>query len=260
MQDHVTARGARIVETRSFAQDGARLILDHAIVAIEARGVFRMALAGGSTPRPVYAELARLASETARGEDQPIAATQSCSATASPLDWKRVQLTFGDERCVPPDDEQSNYRMVRETLLDRVPIPGGNVFRIRGEIDAREAVREYEEKLAALASRFGESRYRHDLILLGLGQDGHTASLFPGSAALMESVHNVQSVIGPKPPPERVTFTLPLINAARAVCFLVNEPAKASVVREALAGDPRHPASAVKAATWLLGFDLNSAA
>ncbi len=253
MQDHVSAGGARIIHSRNFAEDTARFILHHALSAIDERGLFRVALAGGKTPRPVYAELARLTALDGRPEDQPIPLGPS-DAGSRKLPWNRVQISFTDERCVPPDDEQSNYRMVRESLLDAVPIPAGNVFRIRGEIDPTEAAREYEEKLAAVASRFGEARYVHDLIVLGLGEDGHTASLFPGSPALLESVSNVQPVIGSKPPPQRITFTFPLINAARAVCFLVNEPAKQAVVSEVLAGDLRHPASAVQPATWLLGF------
>ena len=156
--------------TAAFAEDAANFILEKARAAIAERGLFRLALAGGDTPAVVYAELARIAGD---------------------LPWNHVQITFGDERCVPPDDAQSNFRTAKISLLDRVPIPDGSVFRIRGEIDPNDAALEYEHKLAAVAGRLGEARYVHDLVLLGLGPDGHTASLFPGNPALAETVRNV---------------------------------------------------------------------
>jgi 6-phosphogluconolactonase len=224
------------IRAKEFAAEAAQFILDHARAAIAARGLFRLSLAGGNTPRAVYAELARRAPE---------------------VPWEKVQITFGDERCVPPDDAQSNYRMARESLLTRVPIPEGNVFRIRGEIAPEDAAAETERQLAAVAARFGEARYAHDLVLLGLGEDGHTASLFPGSAALAESERNVIPAIGPKPPPQRITFTFPLLNSARHVCFLVNDASKEGVISEVLRGDARHPASRIRpeqgGVTWLLG-------
>lgn len=216
-----------------FARDAAHYIMDRARVAIAERGLFRLSLAGGNTPREIYAALADV------GRDFP---------------WAKVQITFSDERCVAPHDKDSNFRMAQESLLTIAPIPGGNVFRIRGEIDPEVAAAEYEAKLAAVAERFGESRYAHDLLLLGLGPDGHTASIFPGSPALLESERNVIPATGPKPPPQRITFTFPLINAAREVAFLVKEESKQSVVEEVQAGDQRYPASRVKPATWLLGY------
>jgi 6-phosphogluconolactonase len=167
-----------------------------------------------------------------------------------------VQITFGDERCVPPDHEDSNYRVAKESLLDPAGIPEGNVFRMRGEIDPEEAAHEYEAKLHAVASRLGEKRYIHDLLLLGLGEDGHTASLFPGSPALDEATRDVLPVIGPKPPPQRISMTFTLINAATHILFLVKEPAKHEIADAAIAGDPRYPASRAHGSdctTWLLG-------
>jgi len=216
-----------------FARDASHYILERGRAAIAVRGMFRLSLSGGNTPREVYAAMADVGRS---------------------FSWDKMQITFGDERCVAPHDKDSNFRMVQESLLTAAPIPGGNVFRIRGEIDPSAAAAEYEAKLAAVAARFGEERYVHDLVLLGLGPDGHTASLFPGSPALDESKRNVIPATGAKPPPQRITFTFPLINAAREIAFLVREDSKQTVVAEVQAGDPRHPASRVKPATWLLGY------
>jgi 6-phosphogluconolactonase len=226
-----------VIRTTNFVADAAQIILKRAEAAIAERGLFRIALSGGNTPRAIHGEVARIAGD---------------------LPWNKVQITFGDERCVAPDDKDSNYLMAKESLLDVVGIPECNVFRIRGEIDPETAAKEYEAKLAAVAARFGEARYSHDLILLGLGEDGHTASLFPGSPALDESVRNVIAATGPKPPPQRITFTFPLLNAARDVCFLVQQtPAKKQVIDEAIAGDRKHPAARVRplngTLTWLIG-------
>ena len=225
-----------ILRPADFAAAAARLILAHAREVIAERGLFRLALSGGNTPRAVHAQLARL------GADLP---------------WNRVQITFGDERCVPPEHADSNFRMAKETLLDAVAIPAGNVFRIRGEIAPADAAREYEDKLAAFAARFGERRYIHDFVLLGLGEDGHTASLFPGSPALEETVRNVIPTTGPKPPPQRITMTFPLLNAARHVAFLVTGAGKHALVEEIVAGGSAHPAGRVRpengAVTWIVG-------
>jgi 6-phosphogluconolactonase len=217
------------IHLADFAADAARHILDLGRAAIAERGLFRLALAGGNTPAVVYA------------------------AMDAAFPWEKTQITFSDERCVPPGDKDSNYGMARTALLARVGIAEGNVFRLRGEIAPEEAAAEYEAKLQAVATRFGEARYAHDVLLLGLGPDGHTASLFPGSPALDETVRNVIPATGPKPPPQRLTFTFPLINAARRVVFLVNDRAKQPVIDEVQAGDPRHPAARVHTATWLLG-------
>jgi len=226
---------SRILHSHDFAGDAARFILDAARKAIAERGLFRLGLTGGRSPHAINAALI---------------------AQAGDLPWSKVQLTFGDERCVPPDDKDSNYREAKESLLDPSGVPAGNVFRIRGEIDPKTAAAEYEAKLQALAARFGEPRYAHDLLLLGLGEDGHTASLFPGSPALDETARNVLPVIGPKPPPQRITMTFPLINAAHHILFLVAEPEKRDVAEAVLARDPRFPASRVhgqEQTTWLFG-------
>ena len=213
------------------------MIMDAARGAIAERGIFRIALSGGRTPAAVY---------------------RKWGETGGSLPWDKVQVTFGDERCVPPDHEESNYRMARLTLLDHVPIPEGNVFRMRGEAAPDAAAAEYEALLGQVAGRFGEERYRHDLLLLGIGPDGHTASLFPGTEALTEQRRNVVSNYVPKFDTHRITFTYPLINAARHVCFMVEGEEKKGVIAEILTGTSDYPAGGVKpvdgGVTWLLGW------
>lgn len=210
------------------------MIVSRGLAAIERSGLFRIGLAGGNTPRAIYEELA---------------ARPGC------LPWSKVQITFGDERCVAPDHADSNYRMAREALLSRVSIPEGNVFRVRGEADPEEASQECELRLKAVASRFGEPIYAHDLMLLGMGPDGHTASLFPGSPALNELLRWVIPTIGPKPPPQRITFTFPLLNASRAVMFLVNDASKEPMIQEVIQG--KFPAGCIRPeygeVIWVIG-------
>jgi 6-phosphogluconolactonase len=228
----------RVIHTSNFVADAARLIIESARAAIAERGIFRIALSGGRTPAAVYREWA------AAGADLP---------------WDRVQITFGDERCVPPDDEQSNYRMARQSLLFAAPIPEGNVFRMRGELPPAEAAAEYESRLNHLAARFQEPRYRHDLLLLGMGPDGHTASLFPGTEALAEQARGVVENFVPKFNAWRITFTYPLINAARHVCFMVEGDEKKPVVDQILASQGDYPAGRVSPTegllSWLLGWE-----
>jgi len=183
---------------------------------------FTVALAGGSTPRRLYEMLAQ----------QPL---------SDQVPWSRVHVFWGDERCVPPDHADSNYRMAREALLDRVPIPPGNVHRIRGEIDPQQAAADYAAELASVLGPDG----RLDLALLGMGDDGHTASLFPGSTALAERERNVVAVHVDKLQSWRVTLTLPTLNAARQVLFLVSGAGKAQALTRVQAGE-RLPAGLVR--------------
>jgi 6-phosphogluconolactonase len=145
--------------------------------------------------------------------------------------------------------------MASESLLALVPIPEGNVFRIRGEIDPEAAAQDCESRLRAVAGRMGEPIYAHDLMLLGMGPDGHTASLFPGSDALDEKLRWVVPTIGPKPPPQRITFTVPLLNASRTVIFLVNDASKETMIQEVIRGE--FPAGKVRPeigqVIWLIG-------
>jgi 6-phosphogluconolactonase len=210
-----------------------RFILDCAEEAIEERGHFRLSLSGGNTPKPVYQALS----------------LRDC-------EWSKWIITFGDERCVPPDDAQSNYRMASESFL-MVTTPG-EVLRIRGEDPPDEAAKEYDESIKYLARRFGEKRLAHDLILLGLGDDGHTASLFKETKALTESERNVVSNFVPKFNSYRVTFTYPLINAARRVAFLVNDKNKSPIIEAILKGGSGYPAEGVKPVEgellWFVGL------
>jgi 6-phosphogluconolactonase len=228
---------AEVIRTENFAGDAAQFILQQARVALAERGQFRIALSGGNTPRPVYAELAEAGRE---------------------LPWERVFITFSDERCVPPDDEQSNYRMARESLLDPAAVPERSVARLRGEVAPEIAAQEYEEQLDVLAAQTGEMIYRHDLLLLGLGDDGHTASLFPGTAALEENTRRVVANFVPKVNAWRLTFTYLLISQARRVLFLVKSDKHRELIDKALARDLRYPAARVQTSgeiTWIIGDD-----
>ncbi|HEY2679790.1 MAG TPA: 6-phosphogluconolactonase, partial [Candidatus Udaeobacter sp.] len=189
-----------VIRTKNFVADAAQLILEQARKAIAGRNEFRIALSGGNTPAPVYARIA---------------------VEAHDLPWESVRFTFGDERCVPPDDPQSNFRMARENLFVPAGVPEKSIMRMRGEIDPQIAAQEYEDQLNAIAIGGGEQLYQHDLILLGLGDDGHTASLFPGTAALEDMTRRVVANFVPKLNAWRLTFTYPLINHARHVLFLV---------------------------------------
>jgi 6-phosphogluconolactonase len=229
-------RDPEILRTKNFVADAANFIVDLANKALAERNEFRVALSGGNTPRPVYSEVARIAHD---------------------LPWERILITFGDERRVPPDDAQSNFRMARETLFIPAAVPDKSILRMRGEIDPQIAAQEYQDQLDLSATQRGEQIYRHDLILLGLGEDGHTASLFPESAALKENVRRVVANFAPKLNAWRLTFTFPLINHARHVCFLVNASKHAELIERVLAGDPKFPASRVNPTagdlTWMIG-------
>lgn len=224
-----------ITRTKAFEEDAVNLILNKARTALAERGVFLFSLCGGKTPVPIYSRLARAATD---------------------IDWEHVIITFGDERCVPPSHADSNFRMVKESLLDGIRIPPSNVFRMKGEIAPDEAASAYEAKLRKFAGESGWRGFAHDLVLLGLGDDGHTASLFPGTSALSEERRWVVSNYVAKLSSHRLTFTFPLINSSRHVCFLVNDRRKEKVLNEVIEGVGEHPAShvlPVESVTWLVG-------
>ncbi len=225
-----------VVRTSNLAGDGAALILREARRALAERGEFRIALSGGNTPRPIYAEFGRIARD---------------------LPWERVRFTFGDERCVPPDDAESNYRMAREALFEPFGVPEKSVLRMRGEIEPILAAQEYEDALALLATQHGETIYRHDLMLLGMGDDGHTASLFPGTTALNEQVRRVAANYVPKLDAWRLTMTLPLLNQSRHALFFVSGEKNPQLLERVLAGDSEFPAAQINPPngelTWMIG-------
>ncbi|UJR79482.1 6-phosphogluconolactonase [Sandaracinus amylolyticus] len=236
------AREVEIHPDREALVDAAaEHVVALARAAVAARGRFTIALAGGGTPRPVYERLAH--------------PTFACR-----IDWSRARIFFGDERCVPPDHPESNYRMVREALLDRVPIDPANVHRIAGEDDPEKAARDYEQTLREqLDGSF-------DLVLLGMGDDGHTASLFPGSPALDEARRWVLPTESTRPHPMwRITLTPVVIDAAAAVTFLVAGASKAERLREVLeggAGAESLPAARIRptdgALRWMVDADAAS--
>jgi 6-phosphogluconolactonase len=225
-----------VVRSRNFVVEAAEFILQHARAALAERDQFRIALSGGNTPRPIYTEFARI---------------------GRALPWDRVHFTFGDERCVPPDHPESNYRMAREALFVLANVPAKSIARMRGEIDPQIAAQEYQDGLDVLAAQRGETVYRHDLILLGVGDDGHTASLFPETAALDEKARRVVANFVPKLDAWRLTFTYPLIDQARHICFLANANKNTALLEKVLEGDQEFPAARVAPAngdlTWILG-------
>jgi len=158
---------------------------------------------------------------------------------------------------VPPDNPQSNFKMARENLFVPADVPEKSVMRMRGEIDPQIAAQEYEDELTAIARERREPIYQHDLILLGLGDDGHTASLFPGTAALENVTHRVVANFVPKLNAWRLTFTFPLINRARQILFLVGASKSPQLIERVLAGDPEFPAARVNPSagevTWIIG-------
>jgi 6-phosphogluconolactonase len=183
--------------------------------AVAVRGRFTIALSGGSTPKSLYNLLATNAK--------------------SLLPWDRMFFFWGDERHVPPTDAESNYRMAEETMLSKIPVTPGNVFRVPAENpDAAEAAHAYEETLRKFFALEPGQFPRFDLILLGMGPDGHTASLFPETAALLEKSRLVVANWVEKFKTSRITFTLPVLNAARVIAFLISGTDKAEALKAVL--------------------------
>jgi 6-phosphogluconolactonase len=200
----------------------ADLFVDVARESIETRGRADIALSGGSTPRSLYQLLAT-------------------PTYAGRVDWSQVHLWFGDERCVGPDDPQSNYHMAREALISHVPIPGANVRRMEGELPPTEAAQRYEEALRAAFDLAPGALPRLDLVWLGLGPDGHTASLFPDTDALKVEDRLVVANHVPQLNTDRITLTFPAINAAAVIAFLVAGEDKAARVAQVIEGDRSDP-------------------
>ncbi len=203
-----------LTEGTELADEAADLFVWFGQQAITARGCFRVALSGGSTPKALYAALTR----------PPI---------SSQLDWARVQFFFGDERCVAPDHPESNYALADQFLFRPLKLPEAGIFRV--DTQAAPTVADtYEAILRKQFDAAPPAWPRFHLILLGMGEDGHTASLFPGSPALQERTRLVVPSTAPKGIAQRITFTFPLINQAEAVMFVVTGDGKASPVRAVL--------------------------
>jgi len=232
-------------DRQSLAQGAAGFIAGLAEHALSARGRFSVALAGGSTPRDTYALLA-----------QP--------PLLDRIDWSRTLIFFGDERAVPPDHEDSNYRMAHEVLLSRVPLPEENIQRMhaeRNDLDA--AAREYEAALRSLLGPPAGAPPRLDLVLLGIGPDGHTASIFPGTENQTRGPQLVTRIQRPQTREFRLTLTLPILNAASNVAFLISGASKASIVRSVLSGQRGAdllPASRIMPESGQLTYLLDQAA
>ena len=204
--------------------------------AIAARRRFNVALSGGSTPRALYSLLA----------------TGEFSAQ---LAWRQIHVFFGDERCVAPDHAESNYRMVTESLLAKAIIPTENVHRMTGEKAPAVAAAEYEAQMRKHFHIDDQSLPRFDLVLLGLGEDGHTASLFPASSALDETRRLVATTYVKKLQAHRLTLTFPVINNAAQITFLVAGLSKAAVVKEILADhNSNAPAARIKPTSGKLSW------
>ena len=227
-----------------LALAAAERFVECALELQETTESFSVALAGGNTPRRVY-EL--LATEPFKNQ----------------IAWSEVHLFFGDERCVPPEHRDSNYAMVNEALISKVPIPANNVHRIIGEGNANENALAYEDELRTYFAGLAWPRF--DLVLLGMGEDGHTASLFPNSAALKEMSRWVLPTRNEQLRQDRITLTLPVFNHARRLMFLVTGQKKAQRLKEVLRPQPGSEQLPVQAITpiqgmleWLVDADAAS--
>jgi 6-phosphogluconolactonase len=237
---------AEIVVCRDLADlshRAAEYFIDLAVEAAARSERFTVALSGGSTPKSLYSLLAS-------------------PGYRERIPWHRVHLFWGDERCVPPHHPESNYRMVQESLLSKIDIPAENVHRMAGEKDPQSAAAEYEQQLKKFFQPSPGTLPRFDLILLGLGEDGHTASLFPGSDALEETEHLVATSYVERLKAHRLTLTLPVLNHAAEVMFLVVGQSKAAIVKSLIGpkpGSPDLPAARVRPyrgrLTWLITQD-----
>ncbi len=210
-------------DAAALAQRAARHFVEQAEQAVAARGRARIAISGGSTPKAAFALLADPA--------QPWRAR---------MPWDRLDLWWVDERCVPPDHADSNYRMTREALLDHVQLSPAQIHRMEGELDPEAAADRYESELRNSFRLEGAEVPCFDLIALGMGPDGHTASLFPHTPALHEVMRLVTANHVAAKDAWRTTLTLPVINRARQVFFLVGGPDKTQILKEVLLG-PRDP-------------------
>ena len=208
-----------VAHSEELSRVAAEEFVVHAEAAVRKKGFFAVALSGGSTPKGLYR---KLAGELYREK----------------ISWSKVHFFWGDERCVPPDHPDSNYHMARESLFNKVPIPEVNIYRIPAELEDHDrAVSEYEKTIRMFFHLATREKPSFDMVLLGMGDDGHTASLFPWTSALEERDHLVSANYIEKLSAWRLTLTVPVINQAAQVLFLISGESKATVLREVLEGD-----------------------
>jgi len=219
-------------DSEAAAEAAATFVLETGKEAVRANGRFFIALSGGTTPEILYRSL-------------------SLPAFANRFDWSRTTFFFSDERCVPPDDPRSNYALADKTLFTPLRITPSQIYRMAGESrDPQAAASEYEQQLRLATKTSPSAKPSLDLILLGLGEDGHTASLFPGTPVLRDHQRVIAATQSPKDPPNRLTMTLGVINGASVILFLVAGARKAGVMRAILypktEAERRLPASLVE--------------
>ena len=202
----------------AFAHHAAQVFSDQIRSAVDARGMARIAISGGNTPKPVFKLLA--------GEK-----------FKDSVPWDKLQLFWVDERCVPPADKDSNYGMTKAAFLDAVPLKSENIFRMEGELEPEEAAAKYESAIRNSMRLEGAELPTFDLVALGMGDDGHTASLFPHTQGLYELGRIVIANHVPQKDTWRITLTSPVINQARNVIFLIQGADKADVLQKVFQGD-----------------------
>ncbi|MCU1318815.1 MAG: 6-phosphogluconolactonase [Edaphobacter sp.] len=230
----------------AVAQAAAQLFTSVAIKAVEARSLARIAISGGTTPKAMFALLADPAQPFVRQ-----------------VPWDKIDLYWVDERCVPPDHADSNYRMTKEALLSKVPLQTERIHRMEGELEPEVAAARYESTIRNSFKLEGAETPTFDLILLGMGDDGHTASLFPHTEALNDMTHIVVANHVPQKDTWRITLTWPVINQGREVVFLIEGAAKAQILHDVLLGPYQpdtYPSQIIRPVSGRLTLLLDSAA
>lgn len=228
------------------AKSAAHLFTEAALNAVGARGLARIAISGGTTPKAMFALLA--------DPTQPF---------LQQVPWNKLDLYWVDERCVPPTDADSNYRMTNEVMLSKVPLPADHVHRMEGELNPEVAAARYESLIRNTFKLEGAETPTFDLILLGMGDDGHTASLFPHTEALNDLTHIAIANHVPQKDTWRITLTWPVINQGREVAFLIEGTAKAQVLHDVFLGlyqPDTYPSQIIRPASGELTLLLDTAA
>ena len=246
MPRSVTVTYRVLATPAATARAAAQFFLEAAVKAVTARGVARIAISGGSTPKSMFGLLA-----------------DPAGPFLKQVPWDKIDLYWVDERCVPPDNIESNYRMTREAMLSKVPLPAGRVHRMEGELEPEVAAARYESIIRNSFRLEGAETPTFDLILLGMGDDGHTASLFPHTDALNEMGHIVVPNHVPQKDAWRITLTWPVINQGREVAFLIEGEEKTQVLHDVLLGPYQpdtYPSQLIRPASGRLTLLLDTAA